>query len=127
MCGSPGAVGLDQSVRCRVVQEKHGRKLARERRGQPSFAVPGRAVYRDAIAIRPQHNTLVAQQPDAGLIDPQPGHRRLAGALLAGEQVGPAGCIQESASVDLDTSTLGQQVDHQQLVEWVFERIHRFG
>ncbi len=53
-----------------MIQQEHGRKLAAERRHQPGVTVPGSAVDGDAIAIRSQHHTLVAEHRHARLIDP---------------------------------------------------------
>ena len=110
-----------------MIQQEHARELAAERRHQHGIAMPGSAVDGDAIPIRPQHHALVAEQRHARLIDPQPGHRGLPGARLTREHIPPPGRVENAATMDLHTSALRQQMNHQQLVERVFERIHRIG
>ena len=106
-----------------VVEKKHAGQIAAERRGQQRVAMPRRAVYGNRVAIRAQHDPLVAQQPHAWMVHPQPGERGLPRPRLTGEDIGTPGVVEQGAAMHLDAPALRQQVNHQQFVEWILEGI----
>src|SRR5208282_5154046 len=116
-----------------VFEEVDLAERRRSSRSHAGFPVPGRAVDPQALRlaaqvarkIAPENDAIVAQHFGAGRGLPQSGRGALPRAGMAQKEQATPLRIRHAAGMQFDSGAPSQPVDHQHLVERVFERLER--
>src|SRR2546422_3436835 len=95
------------------------------RRGQACFTMPGRPIHPELSSLVAKDDTVIAESGTLLRFLPEPGYRGFPGPGLTGEQITLSAGVHYPAGVHFDPAARRQQMDDQQFIEGVCERVHQ--
>jgi hypothetical protein len=93
------------------------------RGGDASVSMPRRAVHPDLFVAGAQNDAVVAEDADAGAVEPKTRGGTFSGTGVTEEKMTTAGFIRNSHGMNLDAFATRKPVNHEEFVERIFERI----
>src|SRR5580700_1704407 len=87
--------------------------------------MPRRSVHPDAAFADAKNNAVIAEDSDAGAIDPQTRRRAFARARMSKEEMSATAFVGDPDGMNLHAFAARKAVNHEQFVEGIFERINR--